>query len=214
MSLVLHNFFRSSTSVRVRAALNLKGLAYDYVPYVLRKGETRAPGYLALNPQGKVPTLVTDRGPLSQSLAIVEWLDETHPEPPLLPADPWGRARVRSLAHAIAMDVHPLNNLPVLFHLRDAYGVDEAGQRDWFAKWVTAAFEALETRLSREPETGRFCHGDTPGLADLCLFAQVLNNRRFDVPLDPYPTIARIHAACMEIPAFADAAPERQPDAE
>ncbi len=213
MSLTLHNFFRSSTSVRVRAALNLKGLAYEYVAYALRKNEHRSPGYLALNPQGKVPTLETPQGALSQSLAIIEWLDEAHPDPPLLPADPWGRARVRSLSQMIAMDVHPLNNLPVLFYLRDAFAADEAAQAAWFAHWTNTTFEALETRLSNEPETGRFCHGDDPGMADLCLFAQVLNNRRFDVPVDPYPTIARIYAACLERPEFARAAPENQPDA-
>lgn len=214
MSFVLHNFFRSSTSYRVRAALKLKGLDYDYVPYVLRKAEQRAPVYLAMNPQGLVPTLETPRGPLSQSLAIVEWLDESHPEPPLLPKEPWARARVRSLAHAVALDVHPVNNLRVLKRLADQFGADEAGQADWFRHWAVETFAALETRLAREPETGRFCHGDAPGLADLCLVGQALNNRRFGVDMSPYPSIRRIVAGCLELTAFADAAPDRQPDAE
>lgn len=210
----LHNFFRSSTSVRVRAALNLKGLAYNYVPYVLRDGETRTPDYLGRNPQGLVPTLELDDGtPLTQSLAILEWLDEVHPAPPLLPSDPVGRARVRALALALACEVHPLGNPRVLFRLRDAHGADEAGQADWFRHWVRTTFDALDAALLRDPRTGRFCHGDAPGIADLCLFAQVLNNRRFDLPPDPWPTIARIHAACLDVPAIAAAAPERQPDA-
>ncbi|MEM9010920.1 MAG: maleylacetoacetate isomerase [Pseudomonadota bacterium] len=214
MSLVLHNYFRSSTSFRVRAALNLKGLAYDYVAYPLREGAQRSPAYLALNPEGLVPTLVTEEGPLAQSLAIVEWLDETHPEPPLLPADAWGRARVRALADAIALDIHPLNNLRVLQALGSRFGADEAARADWFRHWVAEGFAALEARLAGDAATGTFCHGEAPGLADLCLAAQCLNNRRFAVEMDPYPTIARIHAACMALPAFAEAAPENQPDAE
>jgi len=210
----LHNFFRSSTSFRVRAALNLKGCAYDYVSYALRAGEHRAPEHLRLNPQGLVPTLETPDGPLGQSLAIVEWLDETIPEPPLLPADPWGRARVRSLAHAVALDIHPINNLRVLRHLETEFGATEDGIAGWFRHWVVETFDPLEARLSSERETGRFCHGDAPGLADLCLAGQVLNNRRFDLDPGRWPTIARIHAACMAVPAFADAAPENQPDAE
>ena len=210
--LQLHNYFRSSTSVRVRAALNLKGLDYDYIPLSLLKGEQGGEGHLALNPSGLVPTLVTPQGALPQSLAIIEWLDETHPEPPLLPADPWGRARVRSLAHIIALDVHPVNNLRILQHLEAAYGVDAEGKAAWFAKWAHAGMTALETRLAREPETGEFCHGDSVGLADLCLFAQVLNNGRFGVTLEAYPTIARIHAACMALPALERASPAHQPD--
>ncbi|XDA98152.1 maleylacetoacetate isomerase [Sulfitobacter sp. LCG007] len=211
--LILHNYFRSSTSVRVRAALNLKGLEYDYVARALLRGEQAAPDHLALNPQGLVPTLVTERGSLPQSLAIIEWLDETHPEPPLLPSDPWGRARVRSLAHIIALDIHPVNNLRILQHLETAYGVDADGRKDWFCKWASAGMDALEQRLASEPDTGRFCHGGRPGLADLCLFAQVLNNARFGLGLETFPTIARIHAACLEVPEIAAAAPDRQPDA-
>jgi maleylpyruvate isomerase len=214
MSLKLHNFFRSSTSTRLRAALNLKGLDYDYVAYVLRDGETRTPEYLAKNPQGLVPTLELEDGTaLTQSLAIIEWLDETHPEPALLPADPLGRARVRGLAYMIACEIHPLNNLRVLFRLRDQFGADEEAQKAWFTHWVETTFDALETALADSTDTGIYCHGDTPGLADLCLYAQVWNNRRFGIPLENWPTIARIFAALDVLPAFADAAPPRQPDA-
>lgn len=209
----LHNYFRSSTSVRVRAALNLKGLDYEYVPLALLKGEQSEDPHLALNPSGLVPTLVTPQGPLSQSLAIIEWLDETYPDPPLLPADPWGRARVRSLAQIIALDIHPVNNLRVLLHLETAYGVDAAGKADWFRKWAGAGMSAMEARLASEPQTGRFCHGDSVGLADLCLYAQVLNNLRFNLNMTPYPTLRRIHDACMAIPELERAVPANQPDA-
>ncbi|SFE12642.1 maleylacetoacetate isomerase [Sulfitobacter brevis] len=211
--LALHNYFRSSTSVRVRAGLNLKGLAYDYVPLSLLKGEHAHAEHMALNPSGLVPTLVTPQGPLPQSLAILEWLDEVHPEPPLLPADAWGRARVRSLAHIVALDIHPLNNLRILKHLEAEYGVDAAGKAAWFRKWAEAGMTALEARLASESETGAFCHGDAVGLADLCLYAQVLNNARFDVDMSAYPTISRIHDNCMNVKVLADAAPANQPDA-
>jgi len=213
MTFVLHGFFRSSTSFRVRAALNLKGIVYDQATYALRKGEQRRPSYLALNPQGLVPSLQTPDALLTQSLAIIEWLDEVYPDPPLLPRDPWGRARVRSLAQIIALDIHPINNLRVLEYLGRTFGADEAQQAEWFRHWVGEAFLALEARLSREAETGHFCHGAAPGLADLCLAAQVLNNARFAVDMSPYPTIRRIHEACMSLPAFAAAAPMNQPDA-
>ncbi|MEO0937397.1 MAG: maleylacetoacetate isomerase [Pseudomonadota bacterium] len=210
--MILHNYFRSSTSARVRAALNLKGVPFEYVAHALLKDEHRGAAHLAVNPQGLVPTLVTEHGPLPQSLAIIEWLDETYPDPPLLPEDAWGRARVRSLAHIIALDVHPVNNLRILRALETEFGADADAKARWFQTWAHAGMAAFETRL-QEPETGAFCHGDTPGLADLCLFAQVLNNGRFGVELDAYPTIARIHAACMALDAFAAAAPAAQPDA-
>ncbi len=213
MSPVLHGFFRSSTSFRVRAALNLKGIAFDQATYALRKGEQRSPAYLALNPQGLVPSLETPDGILTQSLAIIEWLDEVYPDPALLPRDPWGRARVRSLAQIIALDIHPINNLRVLQYLGQTFGADEAQQAEWFRHWVGEAFRALEARLSSEPETGRFCHGDTPGLADLCLAAQVINNARFAVNMSAYPTIQRVHDNCMTLPAFENASPAHQPDA-
>jgi maleylpyruvate isomerase len=213
MTFRLHGFFRSSTSFRVRAALNLKGIAYDQATYALRKGEQRSPAYFALNPQGLVPSLETPDGILTQSLAIIEWLDEVYPAPALLPSDPWGRARVRSLAQIIALDIHPINNLRVLQYLGQTFGADEAQQAAWFRHWVGEAFHALEARLSSEPETGRFCHGDAPGLADLCLAAQVLNNARFAVDMSAYPTIQRIHDSCMALPSFDAASPMKQPDA-
>lgn len=214
MTLQLHNFFRSSTSTRVRVALNLKGIPYDYISYALRQGEARTPEYLRRNPQGLVPTLEREDGThLSQSLAIIEWLEETYPEPRLLPSDPDGRARVRALAQMIACDLHPLNNLRVLLHLRDQFGADEEAQRSWFLHWVQLTFTALEATLSQSPQTGRFCHGETPTLADICLYAQVWNNKRFEIPLDPWPTTARIFAALDELPEFCNAAPPNQPDA-
>ena len=214
MTLRLHNFFRSSTSTRLRAALNLKGLDYDYVPYILRDGETRTPEYLDRNRQGLVPTLEREDGShLTQSLAIIEWLEETHPEPALLPVDPDGRARVRALAQMLALEVHPLNNLRVLFYLRDEFGADEAAQKKWFTHWVTLTFDALEATLADSPETGRYSHGDQPTLADICLYAQVWNNKRFDIALDHWPTIARIFAELDQLPAFTKAAPPNQPDA-
>lgn len=211
--LCLHGFFRSSTSFRVRTALNLKGLAYDQTTYVLRQGDQRSAPYLALNPQGLVPTLETEDGTLTQSLAIIEWLDETFPSPALLPSDAQGRARVRSLAHIIALDVHPINNLRVLFYLRDHFGADDEAQAAWFRHWANLAFEALETRLTAESETGTFCHGHNVGLADICLAGQVINNRRFSVDLAPYPKIEKIFNACMDMPAFQAAMPDNQPDA-
>jgi maleylpyruvate isomerase len=193
MPLKLHNFFRSSTSTRLRAALNLKGLEFDYIPYVLRDGETRTPAYLAKNPQGLVPTLETEGGSfLTQSLAIMEWLDETHPEPPLLPKDADGRARVRALSYMIACEIHPLNNLRVLFRICDQFGADEEAQKDWFTHWVTLTFDALEAELSASKDTGVYCHGDTPTMADCCLYAQVWNNKRFAVTLENWPLISRI----------------------
>lgn len=214
MTLKLHNFFRSSTSTRLRAALNFKGLNYDYVPYVLRTGETRTPEYLRRNPQGLVPTLEREDGShLTQSLAIIEWLEETHPEPALLPEDADGRTRVRALAYMIACEIHPLNNLRVLFYLRDELGADEAAQKAWFIHWVTLTFDALEATLAESPETGKYCHGDTPTLADVCLYAQIWNNERFDIARDKWPTISRIFGALDELPAFNNAAPPNQPDA-
>ncbi|MFN3312614.1 MAG: maleylacetoacetate isomerase [Hyphomonas sp.] len=213
MTLKLHNFFRSSTSTRLRTALNLKGLDYDYVPYVLRTGETRTPQYLTMNPQGLVPTLELDDGSvLTQSLAIIEWLEETHPDPALLPCNAKDRARVRALSYMIACEIHPLNNLRILFRLSDQFGADETAQKSWFTHWVRTTFDALEQSLLTGP-TGLCCHGDSPTLADVCLYAQVWNNRRFDIPLEGWPTIQRIFAHLDVIPAFADAAPPRQPDA-
>ncbi|RWL18679.1 MAG: maleylacetoacetate isomerase [Mesorhizobium sp.] len=213
--LVLHNYYRSSTSYRVRIALEMKGLTYQYVPHHLRHGEHLEPAYLAVNPQGLVPALILGDGTLlTQSLAIIEFLDETRPEPPLLPQDALGRARVRMLAQMIACDIHPVNNLRVLTSLRTLFGAGDADVANWFRHWVNEGFQPLEKILASSSETGTFCHGDTPGLADICLVAQVASNARFGVDLMPYPTITRVHAACMAVPAFRKAAPENQIDAE
>jgi len=213
--LTLHSYFRSSTSFRARIALNLKSIDYAYVAHHLRDGAQRKDAYLALNPQGVVPSLELEDGRvLGQSLAIIEYLDEICPEPPLLPGDAYGRARVRILAQMIACDIHPLNNLKVLNALKNRFGADQAAITEWFRTWVAETFGPLEARLAADPETGIFCHGDTPTLADICLVAQVTNNKRFDVNMEPYPLINRINAAAMEIPAFEAAAPGNQPDAE
>ena len=210
----LHNFFRSSSSTRLRIALGLKGVDYTYVPYVLRRGDTRTPGYLAMNPAGLVPVLERDDGTVfTQSLAIIEWLEETHPEPALLPADSDGRARVRALALMIACEVHPLNNLRVLGRLADQFGAGEVAQKAWFTHWVETTFDALEAMLVSDPHTGAFCHGNVPGLADICLYAQVWNNRRFEIGTAGWPTIDAIFTRLDAIPAFRNAAPPNQTDA-
>ena len=212
---ILYDFFRSSTSVRVRIVLSLKGIAYDQHAVHLRKGEQRDAEFLALNPQGLVPALVFDDGTiLTQSLAIMEYLDEIYPEPALLPADSKAKVRVRALAYAIACEIHPLNNLRILKFIHKNYNVDDQGAADWFCHWVTETFGPVETLLSKSSETGLFCHGDTPSIADICLFAQMVNNHRFDVDMSPYPTLARIFEQCMLLPAFETALPQHQPDAE
>lgn len=212
---ILHNYYRSSTSYRVRIALEMKGIEYRYVPHHLRHGEHLEPAYLAVNPQGLVPALIWSDGTLiTQSLAIMEFLDEIRPEPPLLPADAAGRARVRMLAQMIACDIHPVNNLRVLTSLRSVFGAGDEDVVNWFRHWVNEGFQPLEKILATSPQTGTFCHGETPGLADICLVAQVTNNARFGVDMAPYPVISRINAACMALPAFQKAAPQNQPDAE
>lgn len=210
----LHNFFRSSTSTRLRCALNFKGLEAEYIAYALRKGEHRAPEFLAKNPAGLVPALELGDGTvLTQSLAIMEWLDEVHPTPALLPEGPLLRAKARGLGYMLALEIHPLNNLRVLQRLNSQFGADEDAQKAWFTHWVTETFDALEQTLAHAPETGRFCIGDTPGFADCCLYAQGWNNKRFGIDPAGWPTIARILDALEQEEAFAAAAPPRQPDA-
>ena len=213
-STILHGYFRSSAAFRTRIALNLKGVAYEQKSRHLRKGEQRAPDFLKLNPQGLVPALEIDGLVLTQSLAIIEYLDETRPEPPLLPKDPAGRARVRALAYAHSIEIHPINNLRVLQDIAARFGADDKAVAGWFRHWVMETFGPVEKMLANDKATGRFSHGDTPTLADICLVPQVVNNTRFDVDMAPYPTINRIHQACLELPAFANAMPAKQPDAE
>lgn len=211
--LILHNYFRSSTSTRVRVALGLKGLAYDYVSWNLRDNAHLSDAYLKINAQGVVPALIVDGHVLTQSIAIIEYLDELFPEPALLPGRAEDRARIRSLAAMIACEIHPLNNLRVLRHLETMFQANSEAQAKWFEHWVHATFKPLEHALSSDDRTGRFCHGDSPGLADICLFSQVLNNRRFEISLTGYPTIERIHNACLELEPFSSATPEKQIDA-
>ena len=208
----LHSYFRSSASYRVRIALNLKGLSAEHLSHHLRKGEQRTPDYLAINPQGLVPTIEGDGGiVLIQSLAIIEWLDETHPQPPLLPDDPLRRAQVRAFAQAIACDIHPVQNLKVLARLREL-GLAEEQVTGW-AAWVNReGLAACEKLIAGE--AGPFCFGDAPTIADLCLVPQLANARRFGVDVAAFPRLLKAEAAAKELKAFADAAPERQGDAE
>jgi maleylpyruvate isomerase len=208
----LHGYFRSSASYRVRIALNLKGLRAEHLPHHLRKGEQCAPAYLAINPQGLVPALEDDAGTvLTQSLAIIEWLDETHPLPPLLPKDPLRRAKVRAFAMALACDTHPVQNLKVLARLRELKLPEEqvTGWAGWANREGLAACEKLIAG-----EAGPFCFGALPTIADLCLVPQLANARRFGVDLSAFPRLLKAEAAAKAMKAFADAAPDQQPDAE
>jgi maleylacetoacetate isomerase len=211
----LIGYFRSSAAYRVRIALNLKGVAVEHASRHLRKGEQRAPDYAALNPQMLVPALVLDSGEvLTQSLAILEYLEETHPQPPLLPEDPVGRARVRALALIPTADIHPIQNLRVMGYLREKFGQTEESAFAWSRHWIETGFDAYEATIARDRKTGIFSHGDTPTMADLCLIPQVFNAARFKVDMKKYPTIQRIYDASMKLPAFDAAQPSRQPDAE
>ncbi len=215
----LHGYSRSSAAFRVRIALNLKNLHYESVSVHLRRGDQRDPEFLGVNPQGLVPALkdpaLEDIGQtLIQSLPIIEYLDETYPEPPLLPRDAAGRARVRALAAIVACDIHPLNNLRVLRYLHRTLGQDETALAAWYNHWIAEGFGAIEPLLATDSRTGRFCHADAPGLADIALAPQVVNAERYRLDMAPYPTITRNFKACMTLDAFAAAHPQRQPDFE
>ncbi len=212
----LYGYFRSSAAFRARIALNLKGLEYEQaiIHLVKNGGEQFAPEYRALNPQALVPVLQDGDLTLTQSLAIIEYLDEVYPEPALLPATAAQRARVRSIALMIACEIHPLNNLRVLRYLVKDLKVTEAQKDEWYRHWVVSGLEPLETRLANDPATGHCCHGDVPGLADICLVPQLANARRFNIALDAFPTLVRIERHCMALKPFQDAAPSAQPDAE
>jgi maleylacetoacetate isomerase len=212
----LYGYFRSSAAFRVRIALNLKGISAEprFVHLLRSGGEQHGTDYKTLNPQELVPTLVHDGHAVGQSLAIIEYLDEIRPEPPLLPKEPLARARVRQIAYAIACDIHPLNNLRVLSYLRDRLAADEPARAEWQRHWMAKGFAAIETLLAGSPETGAWCHGDSPTLADVCLIPQLFNARRVELDLSPYPTLVRIEAHAQSHPAFEAALPKNQPDAE
>ena len=215
----LYNYFRSSASYRVRIALALKKLEYEYLPVHLVKNEQLAPAFRALAPAQLVPALVLDDAAsglpatITQSLAIIEYLDETVPEPPLLPADALGRARVRAIALDIACEIHPLDNLRVLRYLQSELKVSDEDKNRWYRHWVETGLDVVERELAGHPSTGRFCHGDTPGLADCVLVPQIFNARRVDCRLDHVPTVMRVFEACMAEPAFASTQPSACPDA-
>jgi len=211
----LIGYFRSSAAFRVRIALNLKGVAVEHASRHLRKGEHTHPDYVAINPQKLVPAMVLDGGEvLTQSMAILEYLEETHPNPPILPKDPVERARVRSLALIPTADIHPIQNLRVMAYLRQKYEQSEEGTFAWSRHWIETGFDAYEASVAGDRWTGTFSHGNTPTMADLCLVPQVFNAVRFKVDMQRYPTIQRIHETCMKHPAFDAAQPSKQPDAE
>ena len=214
-ALTLYSYWRSSAAYRVRIGLNLKGLAYETRPVHLVRdgGEQHADDYRSLNPQALVPMLVDGERRITQSLAILEYLDETFPKPALLPADTRGRARVRSLAMLVACDIHPLNNLRVLQYLNRENGLEQPAIDAWMLHWMREGFAAMEAMLADAPGTGTFCHGETPTIADCCLVPQLYNARRFALDLSPYPTLVRIEEDCLALPAFDAARPENQPDA-
>lgn len=210
----LYSYWRSSAAYRVRISLNLKGLPYDIVPvHLLRDGgEQHTAVFRQANPQGLVPVLQHGNRMMRQSAAILEYLDETWPTPPLLPATSRDRQRVRAIAQAVTCDIHPLNNLRVMRYFEHTWHVPQPERDEWVRHWIGDGFQAIEATLKDHPSTGRYCEGDTPTIADCCLIPQVYNARRFGVALDAYPTIARIEQACLALPAFDAARPERQPD--
>jgi maleylpyruvate isomerase len=209
----LYGFSRSSAAFRVRIALNLKGIAWEHINISLPDGDQFDDSYKTLNPQGRVPTLIDGDNVLYQSMAILEYLEETHPEPAFLPSDPVGRARVRGLADIIACDIHPLNNLAVLKFLSREMGADkDAVNFTWYQHWIYEGFNALEAHLAADSETGTFAHGDAPGLVDICIVPQVFNAQRYECDLSPYPRLMGIFAECMKLEAFDNAQPSKQPD--
>jgi maleylpyruvate isomerase len=210
----LYSYFRSSAAYRVRIALALKGLDYEYLPIHLQKGEQGAESYRMVNPLQLVPTFIDDDATLTQSMAIMEYIEEKYPQPPILPRSAEERARVRAIALTVACDIHPLNNLRVLRYLVHTLKVSEDAKNEWYRHWVQAGLAALESMLEDDPATGRCCHGDTPTIADACLIPQLANARRMNVPLDAYATLLRIDEYCGGLEAFSRAAPERQPDAQ
>jgi maleylacetoacetate isomerase len=214
MPMKLYGYFRSSAAFRVRIALNLKKLDYETAAVHLRRNDQSRPDYLAVNPQGLVPTLEDGGRRLFQSLAIIEYLDETYPDPALLPTSPEDRARVRALAEIVACDIHPINNLRVLRYLMHSLGHDETAVASWYNHWIDVGFQAVERLLAGDARTGAFCHGDAPGLADIALVPQVVNAERYRLDLSPYPTITRIFETCMKLEPVAAAHPNRQPDCE
>jgi maleylacetoacetate isomerase len=214
MAMKLYGYFRSSAAFRVRIALNLKKLPYETAAIHLRRNDQTRPDYLGVNPQGLVPTLEDGGRRFVQSLAIIEYLDETYPNPPLLPSSPEDRARVRALAEIVACDIHPINNLRVLRYLTHSLGHDEAAIAAWYNHWIDAGFQAFERLLAEDPRTGSFCHGDTPGLADITLVPQAVNAERYQLDLAAYPTTARIYQSCMRLEPFTAAHPNNQPDYE
>jgi len=209
----LYNYFRSSASYRVRIALALKGLAYDYKAVHLNKNEQFNESYAAVSAARLVPLLKDGDAVLTQSLAIIEYLDETHPEPPLLPRDVLGRARVRALAYDVACEIHPLNNLRVLRYLVHDLKLSDEDKNRWYRHWVETGLEAVERQLARRPSSGRFCHGDAPTMADVTLVPQIFNAMRFECRLEHVPTVMRVFEACMQLDAFEQTRPEKCPDA-
>jgi maleylacetoacetate isomerase len=209
-----YGFFRSSAAYRCRIALNLKGVQPELVPVHLRKGEQQGEDYLSVNPHGMVPALETGGQVLTQSLAIIEWLDETRPEPPLLPSDPLDRAYVRSLALSIACDIHPLQNLRVLRYLKHELGQDQEGLDRWCRRWIESGLQAFDAAVARSGKAGAFCYRETPTLADICLVPQLFAAARFGADVSGLVHLQRIETACNAHPAFAAAHPSRQPDAE
>jgi maleylpyruvate isomerase len=209
----LHNFFRSGTSHRLRIALNLKRIGYEYIAVDLRREQHLNAAFKALNPQGLVPVLIDNDHTLIQSPAIIEWLEERYPEPPLLPADAYDRARVRALAAIVSCDIHPINNRRILEYLRRQFGCNEASVEEWCRKWITDGFDTLENLLAADTSRRGFCHGDAPTLADVYLVPQVESARRFNADLSAYPNIVAVDRKCSELEAFRLAAPNLQPDA-